>query len=103
MAAAENPDDTNPWALFNQETIRLDSPSWQFTPKQNYFNGPMSVDSQQQQMPVDTTMGVQGLVIAPGANGPAGPEQWPPALMRLFGSGEFEIDPENGEPINDVM
>ncbi|KAF4300757.1 hypothetical protein GTA08_BOTSDO06925 [Botryosphaeria dothidea] len=103
MAAAENPDDTNPWALFNQETIRLDSPSWQFTPKQNYFNGPMSVDSQQQQMPVDTTMGVQGPVIAPGANGPAGPEQWPPALMRLFGSGEFEIDPENGEPINDVM
>ncbi|KAK0660716.1 hypothetical protein DIS24_g3209 [Lasiodiplodia hormozganensis] len=105
LASAENPEETNPWALFNQDSIRLDSPSWQFAPKQQYFNGPMSVDSQQQ-MPVDP-MSVQGTssVIPPagGPNGPTGPEQWPPALMRLFGNGDFDIDPESGEPVNDVL
>ncbi|KAH7055701.1 hypothetical protein B0J12DRAFT_427502 [Macrophomina phaseolina] len=102
ISSAEQIEETNPWALFNQDSIRLDSPSWQFAPKQNYFSGQMSVDGQPQQVPVDA-MGVQGPVIPPSANGPTGPEQWPPALMRLFGGGEFEIDPESGEPINDVM
>ncbi|KAL0259790.1 hypothetical protein SLS55_005530 [Diplodia seriata] len=108
-SAANNPGETNPWALFNQDSIRLDSPSWQFAPKQNYFAGPMSVDGQQQQPIPVGPMAIHGapstVLAQAGANGSAGgPEQWPPALMRLFGGGgEFEIDPESGEPVSDVM
>ncbi|KAK8212272.1 hypothetical protein IWZ01DRAFT_260487 [Phyllosticta capitalensis] len=117
--------DPQAWNLFSQDSIRLDSLSWQFLPKQGFYadqvaptgvEGPGGVQQSPrapaaQQQPIDPTGAVPtmgsaqphpsvtsaAVAAAAAGGGPVVPEQWPPALMRLFGTNDFEMDTEHAD------
>ncbi|KAL2690486.1 hypothetical protein IWX47DRAFT_892004 [Phyllosticta citricarpa] len=109
------------------KSIRLDSLSWQFLPKQGFYANqvaPPGVEagpggSQQSpsvaaahKQPIDPAGAVPlgnshphpGVAAAAASaaaaavgGAPVAPEQWPPALMRLFGTNDFEMDTEHAD------
>ncbi|KAK8160883.1 hypothetical protein IWX90DRAFT_488309 [Phyllosticta citrichinensis] len=118
--------DPKAWTLFSQDSIRLDSLSWQFLPKQGFYanlatpggeagpvgsqQSPSAAAAHQQpmdpagavplgnaQLHPDVAADAASAAAAAAGGAPVAPEQWPPALMRLFGTNDFDMDTEHAD------